>query len=511
MWREVRPLPRGAARRGAAARTLTPFAIAILLLVVGWRAAALLVAVVALLLLAVRVLRPQLAGRLDRALGAFGELVGRVLALVLLTGFAAAVLVPVGLVRSALRRDLRLRGQPPRAGWQAHPSEATRVPPHRSFASEPLPPRTVLRQILHHIPTAVGAFVLLLALDYGLGWTYDDLVGTHDVPVADVAGGWPDRLVGSPATVDEPWMEELVDELTSLDVEYVPYLLVRTADHDGEHIHVEDGIRRTWEPADLPDDAPELWVFGGSTVWGEGHRDEHTLPSNLARLAHADGVRVRVVNMGERGSTTWQDVLRFEQALAARTAPVAAVFYGGVNDIYAQLQDPRSGPTHLNVDPTAASTPPVAPGLWERYRERSAIAAAAAWLRDLVAESPAQAGEANDRGPTIAERDGAAAQRAAVDDAVFVHEQAHVLVDVLAEQHGVPTSFVWQAHRSPGDAPYATFRQESPAAVDLSHALRHADEPVWVDDVHPDEDGARLVATTLWAELARQLDAVVPR
>jgi hypothetical protein len=290
-----------------------------------------------------------------------------------------------------------------------------------------------------------------------------------------------------------------VGELQSLEVEYVPFLQVRTLDHDGETITVTDGIRDTWAPDDLPADAPELWVFGGSSVWGEGQRDERTLPSELARAAATDGTPLRVVNLAERGSTTWQDLLRFEQALASRPAPAAAVFYGGVNDVQAQLEDPLPGPTYLNLQEAVQA--PDEPDLWTRYRQHSLVAGVADWIdsRLGIATAGAQTtdGTSTSTSTTTTEAE-------AVDDAAFVHHEARLLVDALAQAHGVDVTFVWQAHQQAGgSSPYARFREVAPEALDLSDAADGdgAGEPVWVDVQHLDEDGTRQVAEVLWDEL----------
>jgi hypothetical protein len=506
MWHEVggAEVPVAAGRGVVLRAAAPPFVAAALLWLVGWSGPAAVVLVVGVVLLVVRLVAPRATAAVDRAVRWAAELVGRVLAGVLLTAFLVLVLVPVGVVRSLLRRELRMPGAAPDLGssWERRP-EGRPPTGRRPFAAEPLPPTTTTRRARTAVPLVAGVAVLLVVADFGAGWAYDEVVGSHDVPVR-IASDWPEQLVQNPATADDPWIDDHVAELESLEVEYVPFLQVRTLDHDGETITVADGIRETWLPDDLPGDAPEVWVFGGSAVWGEGQRDAHTLPSELSRLAEGDGVPLRVVNMGERGSTTWQDVLRFEQALAVRPAPAAAIFYGGVNDVQAQLQDPLPGPTYLNVQQEVRSS--TRPDLWTRYRQHSVVAGVADWIDDRLGIAAAEA-----QGVDTTATSSAAPEEARVDEAVadaaFVQREAHLVAGSLADERGVEVTFVWQAHqRGGGSSPYARFRDAAPDALDLTDAADGAGEPVWVDVQHLDEDGTRRVAASIWLALRPRAD-----
>jgi hypothetical protein len=85
--------------------------------------------------------------------------------------------------------------------------------------------------------------------------------------------------------------------------------------------------------------APEVWVFGGSTVWGTGVMDAHT-PASLLQAALP---QYRVLNFAESGYVSAQNQQAFMQALRCGGKPVAAVFIDGINDVYAALQAKRAG------------------------------------------------------------------------------------------------------------------------------------------------------------------------
>jgi len=82
-----------------------------------------------------------------------------------------------------------------------------------------------------------------------------------------------------------------------------------------------DGSRRSVEPAAA--DAPEVWLVGGSFVYGQGLSDEQTLASQLAAPEY--GWRAR--NFGVSGFGTYQSLLLLE-GLFEKNPPPQAVVYG---------------------------------------------------------------------------------------------------------------------------------------------------------------------------------------
>lgn len=72
---------------------------------------------------------------------------------------------------------------------------------------------------------------------------------------------------------------------------------------------MHDGIRPSLEV-----DEPELvvWFFGGSTMFGFGQRDEHTIPSEIVRSPAADGHRIEAVNVGTPTWAIWQEAAELD-------------------------------------------------------------------------------------------------------------------------------------------------------------------------------------------------------
>ena len=108
------------------------------------------------------------------------------------------------------------------------------------------------------------------------------------------------------------------------------------ADASGRFVNVVDGRRVSAESTcDCP--AADVWVVGGSEVFGLGQRDEHTIASELVRLGERRGVAVRVQNLGVPGWTIAQESAAVRARLAAGERPDLIVAVDGYNDVMATL------------------------------------------------------------------------------------------------------------------------------------------------------------------------------
>ena len=130
---------------------------------------------------------------------------------------------------------------------------------------------------------------------------------------------------------------------------YEPYTIWDRRYYPGELISIDHGgFRRTTNNSDF-EDALKVWVFGGSTAWGEGAPDEETIPSHLARLMNAWGVDTTVKNLGERGYVSTQEVVFLYRELQAGRRPDVVVFYDGINDAAAASNWPEVPGSHVSL------------------------------------------------------------------------------------------------------------------------------------------------------------------
>ena len=76
-----------------------------------------------------------------------------------------------------------------------------------------------------------------------------------------------------------------------------------------------------------------VWFFGGSTMWGTGSSDNHTIPSYYNSFTN-----IPVYNFGETGWDSRQSLNQLINAIGDNREPSIVVFYDGVNDVYTQCR-----------------------------------------------------------------------------------------------------------------------------------------------------------------------------
>ena len=149
---------------------------------------------------------------------------------------------------------------------------------------------------------------------------------------------------------DTTWMKQFVGEfLRSYDSEWTSYVYFKRKPFTGTCINVDsNGIRFTpqFSHASVGAFRPvQVVLLGGSTMWGTCARDSGTIPSALARVISEDGSASsgHVVNMGESGYVSTQDVLRLELELRKGHVPDVVILYDGVNDVFSAYQNNEPG------------------------------------------------------------------------------------------------------------------------------------------------------------------------
>ncbi|HWJ62334.1 MAG TPA: hypothetical protein VNS19_10215 [Acidimicrobiales bacterium] len=493
------------------------------------RAAALAaVAGLAAVLVAVGV---PVAHLIDRAVHALVH----ALATLVLGGLYLLAIVPLWAF-GRLRRS-RLGGA---GGWRPRRPGAAAA---SSFAHDPSLPD---RRLRHQLVAAVGVVVLLLGLDYGIGWAWDSRKADAPEPTAAVSqredqtassdagdDGTPaDPRTAEPSMASSPWAAAYFRDLQQQSFTEWPFTGVKPVDFTSPYINVRDWARRSWTaPGD--EDRPVIWFFGGSGMFGEGQRDDHTIPSELARLAAADGLPVTAVNYGQRGWVHWQEMLLFEQRLDQVDAPDLAAFYDGPNDISAAGRYGDGVPLSLNeyVDggaaPAALSTQLLAPDddrsvpsqLWSEYAEHSALRKVGRWM-GLLPE-PAGAQEADSGGtPASGEAGGGGggggsdpSGRKELDPTTFTSDEIAAvaigtyrrgrdLTDFIAAEHDIPVRHFLQPQYYSELGVWTYIQDHWPQpTTDLTDSVEARRDEVFIDGVHTNELGARLVAEAMWAQL----------
>ena len=241
------------------------------------------------------------------------------------------------------------------------------------------------------------------------------------------------------------------------ETQWQPYVYFRRKPYAGQLIHVDaNGFRATVNPV-VSTEQRSIWLFGGSTVWGTGVSDAHTLASELAQvLQHAQHQQVlpsQVLNFGETGYVSAQSQLAFMASLRCSDAarPEFAIFVDGVNDVYAALQSGIAGAPQNESNRQA-----------EFNVTRSGAAFAAAMLERL--EGIRLLSERVQGIPSAPDVNDLAAQVARNYLAVIAQTRA------IAAAQGVHVLFVWQPSIFDKTQPNAEER-----GVIGSSLLRHRD------------------------------------
>lgn len=427
-------------------------------------------------------------GALNEGVGKAASAAGRGIATVGMGMVAIPIVLLPWFVQRLARWDATSSPRP--ADSRLTPRSQEDGDPRRSWSAT----RVTLPEGPHRSMHRVGVILLAVALAVGF---YGSVAG-----VMNRLQTGPD--LGAPAMEASSWWRE--SRITQFRVferaRWSAYLGPTASETDGPYVHVHDGRRNTWRPPEDADDvAVKVWVFGGSAAFGIGQRDEHTIASELARIAWEDRRRLNVENFGFHGDVHWMAQARLVDALAEEEQfPDVVVFYDGFNEIpsvgAANLQNGRMLSPFVGSLDTLGIDPPSSPLRWidRHLRGDPTAAPPSVQLTDVEVE-----------------RAGIAQYRSSVENTIR-----------FLEGRGLTGHFFFQPSRAsrfpqhpdegwiPENArrSWQRFRQALPdSVVDLGDVFNKLREPVYMDDVHTNELGARIVAETIYRELIEDLDA----
>src|SRR5690242_12005089 len=157
-----------------------------------------------------------------------------------------------------------------------------------------------------------------------------------------------DYRAAADAYAGEAWATQYWKEYDALDTEWHPYVYWRHRHFAGQFINIDGaGLRNTWNPPECSESAghvARIFVLGGSAIWGIGGRDANTIPSRLSHALSERGDRaVCVVNLGEIGYVTTQEVVTLMLELERGRRPDIVIFFDGYNDSFSAFQAGHAG------------------------------------------------------------------------------------------------------------------------------------------------------------------------
>ena len=189
----------------------------------------------------------------------------------------------------------------------------------------------------------------------------------------------------------EPWAQQYFQSLNRVHMRWYPYAYWKAVPLSSRYLNIDaDGNRVTWRKPHQ-DGARErpvmrLLMLGGSTLWGTGVRDDHTLASLLAkRFADSPDYELEITNLGQIGYVSTQELIMLYQLLRRGQRPDLVIFYDGVNEAFTGYQNGIGGLTQSEF--FRAQEFSILGSSWGRkklYREALHSALMSTGLADLI-------------------------------------------------------------------------------------------------------------------------------
>lgn len=156
-----------------------------------------------------------------------------------------------------------------------------------------------------------------------------------------------DYRIKADAYTDTSWVAQYFQEHEQLGKpRWRSYSYWRRPSYSGNHININpDGIRKTSNPtaSEGTEPAAKVFMFGGSTMFGSGERDDFTIPSIFARETRNRNINCEVVNFGQEAYVSTQEVIELALQLQRGNIPDLVIFYDGANDTHSASQAHAAG------------------------------------------------------------------------------------------------------------------------------------------------------------------------
>lgn len=439
---------------------------------------------------------------ITRGAHALGTAINAVLMTLL---WATAILLP-GAIQRLLRWDPTGIAGRPAPRWIARTPQ-----PHnqqRPWLAEPTTTRPTPTQRLHGALTSITTAATLTTLAALAALAYGTLPTPQLLPNPD--NTTPPEIIANndveAATRAEPWFDGFSREYDDMTRRswFSQWAGWEFADFHGLHLNVADRERHTWRPprSSCPNSVV-VWMFGGSTLWGIGNRDDHTVPSAFARAAYLDGVGLEVHNFGMPGEVAWQHLARFEREFSITARPPnLVVFYDGAND--AVIIEDVNGTDRLarwdyfgSIDPDKIMLSDIGGDRDDgevRLSEREQIDPIELSVDEVVDRSIDQYVATHDRAQYLLDS----------ENIPFAHVNQPVVYTREPEVKG-------EAERSEEFERYFTqFRDGLPdGIIDLTTIFDDVPTPHFLDEVHLDDGGNDVVGESLYRVLGTELEPLV--
>ncbi len=256
-----------------------------------------------------------------------------------------------------------------------------------------------------------------------------------------------DIASASPVFDNEPWAEDMWREYRAAfgkGSPLAPFLAWENSELHGRFLNVDPSplgfLRRTVAPpAACHGKRVELWMLGGSAMFGFGVPDDATVASALAKRLRAQDPCIEVVNLGVAGYDSNQELVQLVFLLKQGHHPDVVIAYHGYNDMWVSALD-NQPKAYMRFNEFAANhSLVVTPLTW--LKRSSTADLARIWLRRPAAASPPSPAEWQRRA------------RVTLDN----FEQNCSVMQALAKQYDFRFYNLWQPSLFHGAKPVTSF------------------------------------------------------
>lgn len=128
---------------------------------------------------------------------------------------------------------------------------------------------------------------------------------------------------------DPAHAKAIFKDYNSVQHRYEAFVGWKVLPYKGETLHInEKGIRTHTSPPYAKTKEVTVFFFGGSTMWGEGSDDDHTIPS----LVNKSNPSYEIFNHAQLAYNTRQELDALISLCSKNETADVVVFYDGVND-----------------------------------------------------------------------------------------------------------------------------------------------------------------------------------
>jgi len=271
-------------------------------------------------------------------------------------------------------------------------------------------------------------------------------IGFHE----ETPGKWPLLMSSSPAYKNDSWANDFWTyehkRYQICDEKFQPNVIWRNKYRRELYVNIDkEGIRKTINPImDNPKKQIDIFMFGGSTMYGTGVPDQFTIPSILSKMLNVNGnVFYKITNFGTGSYIIDQDMQLLFDEIRKKNIPKIAIFYNGINDTFAGVFSPGKPGWYLGSEQIEKKMVSAQNKKW--YFMSNSMKLAAKVNNKLFTKEP----------DNLFLNDYAKKAIAFID----YYKKSILLIRNVCEYQNIVPIFIWQPHLLFGNKPNSEFEK----------------------------------------------------